>query len=179
MRCTLLLMFALWSVAASAQERRVILDGEQMTATVTGDRIEIRYVSPPVALRELGVTPDTLLVRGQWEGGIFIGEAFVFAPACPPLAYPVRGMVDQVGNLLVLGPAPSAIKDCQAESLTWNASSILQFELPVSRAVPERKPQVKAKPKAKPKPKPAPKPRPAAPAPQVRQPWENQWQWRW
>ena len=110
MRRTLLLIFALWSVAASAQERRESMDGEQMTATVSGDHIEIRYVSPPVALRELGVSADTLLVRGQWEAGIFTGEAYAFAPGCPAgVPYPVRGMVDQVGlpvdpgNLLVLG----------------------------------------------------------------------------
>jgi len=176
MRRTLLLIFALWSVAASAQERRVSMDGEQMTATVSGDHIEIRYVSPPVALRELGVSADTLLVRGQWEAGIFTGEAYAFAPGCPAgVRYTVRGMVDQVGNLLVLGPSPSSIKDCKPEALAWTASSILRFEPVGGSARPERKSEVKAKPKPKPKPRP-----PVRPAqPQLRQPWENQWQWRW
>lgn len=178
MRRTLVLIFALWSVAASAQERRVSMDGEQMTATVSGDHIEIRYVSPPVALRELGVTADTLLVRGQWEAGIFTGEAYAFAPGCPAgVPYPVRGMVDQVGNLLVLGPAPTAVtRDCKPEALAWTKSSILRFE-PVGQ---ERRPEVKAKPKPKPKPRPQVRPAPR-PQPQLRQPWENQpqWQWRW
>lgn len=169
------LLLVLCSGAASAQDRPVTYDGEPMTASVHGDSIEIRYVNPPVGLRELGVTPGTVLVRGQWEEGIFTGDAFIFAPACPPVGYPVRGMIDNNGALLVLGPAPTAIKDCKAESLAWNSSSILRFQVPDNAARPERKPKVKAKPKPKPRPVERRQPRPQ---PQLRQPWENQWQWR-
>jgi hypothetical protein len=171
----LLLLLLLCSVPASAQDRRVTYEGTPMAAVVRGDSIEIRYVNPPVNLRELGVTPDTLLVHGQWDAGIFTGEAFIFAPGCPPVPYPVRGTIDNSGALLVLGPAPTAIKDCKAESLAWNASSILRFELAGTAArTPERKSEAKPKPKPKPRPVERPQSRP-----QPRQPWENQWQWRW
>ena len=174
-----LLLLVLWPAAALAQERRALLDGAPMVVTVDGDSIEVRYAEPGAALRELGVTPATPLVRGRWVGGIFTGEAFVFAPRCPPIGYPVRGMVDSGGALLVLGPAPSAVKDCRAEALTWNASSILRFEQPAGERRPAARPEAKAKPKARPKPAPKPVARPAPPRPQLRQPWENAWPWQW
>jgi hypothetical protein len=174
MHRTLPLVLVLGVVPAAAQERQVSYEGAPMTALVRGDSIEIRYLNPPPNLRELGVTPGTPLLRGQWEGGIFTGDAFVFAPGCPPVPFPVRGMIDNNGALLVLGPAPTAVKDCQAEALAWNERSILRFEQPTFS-----KPKPQAKPKPKPKPKPKVEPPRSRPAPAPRVPWENQWQWQW
>ena len=83
-------------------------DGAQMRLVVSpaDQTLELRYTDPPAQLREIGVAPDTVLVRGHWENTVLVGEAFVFSPNCQPIAYPVRGIVDLNSVLVVMGPIP-------------------------------------------------------------------------
>jgi hypothetical protein len=160
--------------------RRLIHDGSPMTLSVTGDDLEISYLEVPAALREQGVTPGTPLVRGQWDGMIFTGQAFLFAAGCSPIAYPIRGVVDRANSLVVIGPAPVS---CNDPTLTWNDSAVMRFDPPPSRPPREQKKPKAEKPKSKPKSKPKPKPevrrRPAASAPSPWAPYQQQYQWRW
>jgi hypothetical protein len=164
-------------LSAQAEEaRKVTLDGVEMSMTRAGDNgLEIAYgTDVPVALREVGVTTGSLLVRGSWEAGVLIGEAFAFAKDCAPIAYAIRGVVDYGGSLVIIGPSPAA---CGGDPL-WSKAAVMRFDAP-ARAVAAARSKQRAV--EKPKPKPKPKPR-AAPRPSYQQP--QQWpgyyqQWRW
>jgi hypothetical protein len=167
---TLLTVAALTTAAAAASHaatpRTLTHDGTSMAMSNTDDEIEIIYSEVPPALRELGVVPGTRLLHGKWEDTILVGTAYVFAKGCAPIAYPVRGVVDRSGALIVIGPAPT---DCSRSQYAWGPSSVMRFDPPQQRQQP--KPKVT-------KPKPKPPQRPAAPRSQ--QPmWPQQQQWRW
>lgn len=149
-----------------------------MTLSVSGDDLEISYLEVPPALRELGVVSGTPLVRGHWVGKVLNGEAFAFSPGCAPIAYPVRGMVDFAGSLLVIGPVPVS---CADRTLVWNESAVIRFDPPKQTSSVRVKKRKDDKPKAqKPKPKPEAK-RPVRRAPAPASPWmpQQQYQWRW
>ena len=165
---------------AAAEEARVFHDNMELKAIGGQDnKLEISFIDPlPPALREIGVTAGQVLVRGRWVDNILEGAAFVFGPGCAR-EYPVRGVVDVVGDLIVIGPVP---QDCNASSpLLWSKQAVMRFE-PVRQLVTtKRKERKKEKEQEKPKPKlPKPKPRPAAPAaPSPYQYYQQQpWQWR-
>jgi hypothetical protein len=160
------------SGAHAEPARLVVHDGLTLALSHTGDGIEISYIDVPAVLRELGVQSGQVVVRGKWDDTILVGEAFVFARGCAPIAYPIRGVVDRSGALILIGPQP---QDCEAKVYVWGEGAVMRFE-------PPRAPPVREKPKVRPKPKPKPKPKPrqeapAAPRPQYQQP--QPWQWRW
>ncbi len=153
-----------------------------MAISIGEDRkLEISYLEPPALLREIGVTAGTVLVRGHWEGAfpneVLEGEAFVFSADCPPQSFPVRGLVDHAGGLVVLGPSPSSCGGARE----WNAASLMRFESVERLEERPRKRKAEPKPESKPKPKPKPKPRakPRQPPqqPQYQQPFYP-WGWR-
>lgn len=151
-----------------------------MTLSVNGDDLEISYLEVPAALREIGVASGTPLVRGHWDGKVLNGEAFAFSPGCPPIGYPVRGVVDFQGSLVVIGPAPVS---CADRTLVWNESAVIRFDPPQQAPSVRVKKRKDDKPKAQ-KPKPKPKPeakRPVRRAPAPASPWmpQQQYQWRW
>jgi hypothetical protein len=161
-----------------ADELRVFYDAIEMKAiTQQQDRtLQIQFIDPPVTLREIGVAAGQPLVRGKWVEDVFEGVAIVYGPGCAR-EYPVRGVVDQLGDLVVIGPAP---QDCDASSpLVWSKQSIMRFE-PVRTLVKKKKEKPKRE-AEKPKPKPRPRPAPQQPQPQYpyggyQQP--QPWQWR-
>lgn len=157
-------------------------DGSHMRVKLSDDRgaLEIYYLDPPAMLRENGVKPDTVLVRGHWEKETLVGEAYVFPVGCAPIAYPIRGLVDVSYALVVLGPVPNVTAACEVSRYEWTEGSVMRFEalgsLPAKAAKSRKKAEPKKKaepePKAKAKPKPKPRPRPVAPAqPSYPQPW--------
>ena len=155
--------------AHAATPRTLTYDGAAMGMNNSGDEIEIIYSEVPPMLRELGVVPGQRLLHGKWEDTILVGEAYAFAKGCAPMAYPIRGVVDRSGALIVIGPAPV---DCAVpRSYMWGPSSVMRFD-------PPQQPAPAARAKAAPKPKPKPRPRPAAPRPPQQQPMQQQ-QWRW
>ena len=144
----------LWSARAEPAPMLVTHDGLSMTVSRTGgEDIEIAYVEVPPALREIGVSSGAVLLRGTWENTVLVGEAFAFAKDCAPIPYKVRGIVDQSGALVVVGPMP---KDCADRALVWGSGSIMRFEPGRSQLA---KPVARERPKAKAKPKPKPAPR--------------------
>jgi hypothetical protein len=163
-------------VLAEQAQRRVTFGGATFALTVLNGGLEISYLEPPAMLREIGVTSGTLLARGRWRGETLEGDAFVFGQGCSPIAYPIRGVIESGGALVIIGPVPSETKDCQITALDWNDEAVMRFK-PVGReklSRPKPKPEAKSKPAAKPKPKPKPKPRPVPQQPQ----WQ-QWPWQW
>lgn len=170
------LLVLLTMPAHAEPARRLIHDGSAMTLSVNGDDLEISYLEVPPALREQGVTPGTLLVRGQWDGMIFTGQAYLFATGCPPIAYPVRGVVDRANSLVVIGPTPVS---CNDPTLTWGDAAVMRFDPPqqAPTRVREKKREKRKVEKPKPKPKPAVRRQPAAPSPWA--PYQQQYQWRW
>jgi hypothetical protein len=169
-----LLGLCLLATPCAAQETRHALYDGTTLAVVAGDNtLELRYIVPPAILRELGVEVGTPLVRGRWDGPVFTGDAFMFTKDCPPIAYPVRGMIDLAGAFVVIGPVPTKAVDCRGDAYEWNEQSVMRFE---SSARPRATITFKPKPKPKPKPsKPKPKPKPRPQQPQQPQLW---WQWR-
>lgn len=141
-----------------------------MAFNQTADGIEIIYVEVPPALRDAGVTTGTTLVRGKWDDTVLVGEAFAFHKGCPPIAYPVRGVVDRSGALIVIGPLPTS---CTGREYAWDAGSVMRFDPGGRDANTETRPaktKVKARERSRPKPRAAP----------VRRQPQPQWQqWRW
>ncbi len=146
-----------------------------MTMTKSGEGLEISYSSTvPADLRDLGVTAGTVLVKGQWEDKTFVGEAWAFSPECKSISYPVLGVVDHSGALVVFGPVP---RSCTAGDSSWGKQALMRFEVPAPAAAPRV--ERRAKPKPEPKPKvaksrPAPRPQPQ---PQYYQQWPSYPQW--
>jgi hypothetical protein len=168
-----LLLTVAWFIAlassAQAEPARLLRhDNTSMTLSRTANGIEISYAEIPPALRELGVGTGTVLVRGKWDDTILVGEAFTFQKGCPPISYPIRGVIDRSGALIVIGPMPTS---CGSREYAWSDGAVMRFEPPreASRTEPRA-----AKPKPKPKPRPAPQ-RQLQPQPQPN-PWQ---QWRW
>jgi hypothetical protein len=169
----LLIVLASSSGAGAEERRPVTYDGSPMRVVVSDDAgLELRYIDPPALLREIGVKPDAVLVKGHWERDTLVGEAFVFPPGCPPIAYPIRGLVDAFAALVILGPVPTVNAACEVTRHDWADGSVMRFE--PSRA--SEKPR-RVKPKEKPKAKPKPRPRSIPSAPR-QQPYQWQ-QYRW
>ena len=172
--------------ALAADEKRVIYDEMPMLARFDIDRsLSIRFIDPSAMLREIGVEPGEALIEGRWIGAVFEGNAFLFAKGCKPIPYPVRGVVDLNGVLMVLGPTP-VLNGCEPTGQTqWTASSIMRIEPgdksgSKSGSVDKRPAQPKPKKEAKPQPKPKPKPRPRPVTPPAPQPyWYAPQQQRW
>jgi len=162
---------------ASAEERSATYDGIPMSVAADPEGVEIRYSdSPPPSLRETGVLPGSLLVKGIWENKILIGEAFVFSKGCPAIPYPIRGLIDLGRDLVVLGQIPTVIANCQASEYKWTDGSVMRFE-PARREAKPETPSPKRK-EAKPKPKSKPKPQIARPRPVQPQYNWREWNWR-
>jgi len=159
--------------------RTVMHEGAMYGLDIVDQTLTITFMEPPADLRELGAARGGILVTGKWSPmGVLEGEAYAFASGCAPIAYPVRGVVAQSGQLIVIGPQPT-LQGCTVTGSQWTEGSIMRFTGARPIAEPRKsEPRAKAKDKPKPKPKPAarPQPRPQAPA---RSPWENQWQWQW
>lgn len=149
-------------------------DGSQMRLTISpaDQTLELRYTDPPAQLREIGVAPDTVLVRGHWVGAVLEGEAFVFSSNCQPIPYPVRGLVDLNSALVILGPVPMVNADCEVTRSAWDERSVMRFD-PLRTAAPAARRKPKEKPKAKPKPRPR-----SIPSVPQQQPYQQQ-PWRW
>jgi hypothetical protein len=160
-----------------------------LTKATNGQGIEIAFgADVPPALRELGVTTGTMLVRGQWEDDVLIGEAYAFSKDCKPISYAIRGVVAYGGTLIVFGPVPTTCTVDDYGTYSWGKEAVMRFDMPPpsphaedvkGKRKRESKPSPPPKPKAKPKP--APRPR-VAPRPTYQQP--QQWpgypqQWRW
>lgn len=175
MRAAFLLPLIMWTMAVQAEEaRKVIHDGTEMAMTKTADGLEIVYGADiPAELRELGVTPGTMLIRGRWEESTLVGEAWAFSADCKSVAYPVFGVVDNAGALVVFGPVP---RTCKAGGdYSWGKQAVMRFDQPVPAVRAERREKAKPKPKSEPKPKARPQRRPQQPQPQ--QPQQPQQYW--
>jgi len=182
----------LLATIAHAEEsaRKVWHDSTEMVLTKVADGkgIEIAFgADVPPTLRELGVTAGTMLVRGQWEDDVLIGEAWVFSKDCKPISYAIRGVVAYGGTLIVFGPVPANCNVEDYEHYSWGKEAVMRFEQPppsphaVDVKGKHKSAESKPKPKARRQPPPPAKPRaPARPA----QPQWQQWpgypqQWRW
>lgn len=86
----------------------------------------IRYsqVRPSLA----GLIPvGSTLVQGTWVNGVLQATAFTFS-RCGPIPYNVSGTVNQVGVLILQGPAPLIDAwSCQVIDWIWSDNSRLVF----------------------------------------------------
>jgi hypothetical protein len=117
-------------VAAAPPAPRLLLhNGSLMQlAVLPGGRIEIQYAQPRPGLWEIGVRPGTVLLRGQWSGGVLNAEARVFAGACGAPVYPVTGGINADGVLVLSGPAPLVDPwTCVVYGYAWTSNSTLTF----------------------------------------------------
>lgn len=173
MRTAILLLLVIGAApcSARAEDRKVIHDGIEMTMTKSGESgLEITYsASIPADLRELGVSVGTMLVRGTWEDKVLVGEAWAFSPECKSISYPVLGVVDYSGALVVFGPVP---RSCKAGDSSWGKQALMRFEAPAS---PRAERRAKPRPERK-KPRPAPRPQ-RQPQYYPQQQWPSYPQW--
>jgi hypothetical protein len=94
-----------------------------------GGRMEIRYADPRPGLANIGVTPDTLLIKGVWVAGKLEGIAYLFTSGCPALPYRVKGSADRFGNILLSGPVPVTDYACNIVGYNWkNHNAYLRFD---------------------------------------------------
>ena len=171
------------TVCSASAEDTLTYDGAAMTLTrLAPNGLKISYAEVPAALRELGVVEGTVLLQGQWDDDYVLeGEAFMFAPGCAPIPYPIRAVVTVARTLLVIGPTP---KSCEDRTLTWSAAAVMKFNPPRVTEKPRQATSKKPKTRqADPSPARS-KPRPVRPAaPRQQQPYQNPYQqypyWRW
>ena len=155
-----------------------MLDGVALTITANGDHLDILYIDPPVLLREAGAKKDSPVLSGEWVQGVLVGDAYVYAPNCGAISYPIRGVVDAFDNLVIVGPTPKLREgSCEVIGHEWTDRAVFKLGSPLKTQQPAVK-QKKAKPKKKAEPKPKPRPRSPRAAPQ-QQPQPQQWWWRW
>jgi hypothetical protein len=174
----LIALLVLMTVAHAEEVKKlqVTHESEPMTLVVQPDSIiEISYITLPPLLRETGVKPGQILVQGKWtdRDNVLEGQAYAFVHGCEPIPYPVRGVVNQTGVLVVIGPMPMS---CTDRTLTWKEGSVMTFDQS-SSSVTKREKEKKKERVVERKPKPKLRPsrqEPYVPAPY---PWREQWRW--
>lgn len=167
------------SAALAQRESAVMLDGDLVTVIATGDRLEVLYIEPPVLLREAGAVKGSPVLKGNWSEGVLIGNAYMYAPGCSPISYPIRAIVDANLNLIVVGPTPRLVMStCTVDGYEWSEKSIFKLGQPMTtkRQEPKKKKAREAKSEPKPKPKP-PRQERAPQQPQQQWNWREQWRW--
>jgi hypothetical protein len=174
----LIALLLLMTIAHAEEVKRlqVTHESEPMTLVVQPDStIEISYITLPPLLREVGVKPGQILVQGKWtdRDNVLEGQAYAFVHGCEPIPYPVRGVVNQTGVLVVIGPMPMS---CTDRTLTWKEGSVMTFDQPSS--VTKREKEKKKERVVERKPKPRREPRRET-APYMSQPYQWREQWRW
>lgn len=111
---------------------------EERVLRVEGADLALRQFEPN-GLEIYYQSSGIVLVRGQWSDGVLEGVAFRILDDCAPIEYPVRGVVSQKGQLVVVGTAAETCAQAPTGTL-----AVMRFEPPATTA--------KAKRKAKPKP---------------------------
>jgi hypothetical protein len=105
-------------------------NGSLMNVYELRGRMEIRYADPRRGLANIGVTSGTLLIKGVWITPEKLqGTAYMFTSGCPALPYPVKGVVDRFGNILLSGPVPVIDYACNIIGHSWNShNAYLRFD---------------------------------------------------
>lgn len=88
-------------------------NGSIMRLEASGNGRRFYYEAPRAGMRNVGVTPGTLLFEGTRDGDIYSGTAYIFARGCAPAPYTVAGVVsDDDRRVTMSGRAPRLGRDC-------------------------------------------------------------------
>jgi hypothetical protein len=109
-------------------------NGSTLYLVVNGSSRELYYDNPTPGMLAAGAQPGTLLFRGRYAGGNYVGTAYIFSPHCGPLPYQVSGPVtDNFEKITVQGSKPIVDANCR---ITRQASDTLVFALCVKTLPP-------------------------------------------
>lgn len=88
-------------------------NGSIMRLDANGKTRRFFYDVPRPGMRNVGVTPGTLLFEGMRDGNTYAGTAYIFAKGCKPAPYAVSGEVsDGDRKITMTGQAPRLAADC-------------------------------------------------------------------
>lgn len=88
-------------------------NGSIMRLEASGNGRRFYYEAPRAGMRNVGVTPGTLLFEGTRNGDVYSGTAYIFAKGCRPAPYAVTGVVsDDDRRVAMSGQAPRVGRDC-------------------------------------------------------------------
>jgi clan AA aspartic protease (TIGR02281 family) len=109
-----LLCFDFVFVAAADQESLRTYNDSEIYLVAKGQVSEFRYQKPRRALIPFGVTPGTLVFRGVFRNGEYVGTAFTFTRECGALSFPARGpILDNGKRVRLAGRLPQVDAWCQ------------------------------------------------------------------
>lgn len=92
--------------ASAELSARLDHNGSQMTYTLIGDHVIIKYAEPRAGLGVTGITAGTTLFDGRLKSdGAIRGIAYTFARNCVPAPYEVHGTLD-AQTIVLEGAAP-------------------------------------------------------------------------
>lgn len=104
-------------------------NGSLMIYWSTGTSRVFAYQIPRPAIAALGVIPGTVLFAGEVDNAArsLTGRAFVFAPGCAPIPYPVQGVSADPTGITLEGPAPIVGEGCIVQGYTWDSPNARLF----------------------------------------------------
>ena len=105
-------------------------NGSIMRLEASGKVRRFYYDVPRAGMRNVGVTPGTLLVEGTRDGNTYAGTAYIFAKGCKPAPYAVSGSVsDGDRKITMTGQAPRLAADCSING-TREDTLVFTVDLP-------------------------------------------------
>jgi tetratricopeptide (TPR) repeat protein len=89
-------------------------NGSTLSLVADGNTRKFYYTEPRPVLRNMGVTPGTLLFDGIRSGYSYKGTTYVFSDHCEPLAFPISGDVSSDDRKITLvGKVPVRDSQCR------------------------------------------------------------------
>jgi hypothetical protein len=89
-------------------------NGSLMYLEAVGTTRSFYYAVPREGIRKAGVSPGTLLFKGQRNGDRYEGTAYIFSQRCGKLPYQVSGEVGPTElEVLLVGDAPRVDRECR------------------------------------------------------------------
>jgi hypothetical protein len=102
-------------------------NGSVMYLVANGASREFYYDQPRPGMVEAGARPGSLLFRGQYIDGQYVGTAYIFNRTCGQFAYEVGGPVlDGYRRVLMRGNAPRVDSNCKVFD---HVADALEFSL--------------------------------------------------
>jgi hypothetical protein len=93
-------------------------NGSAMYLIANGALREFYYEKPRPGMLEAGARPGSLLFRGEFNNGQYLGTAYIFNSHCGPIPFEVRGAAGGDDDRIVLsGEAPRVGRNCQTNGL--------------------------------------------------------------
>lgn len=139
---------ALWAGLSGAAQAEVWLydhNGSVMRLEQAGSSFVVTYDTPAPVLRDLGVTPGTVLFSGSLDGPDYVsGMAWIFSRRCGDIDYFVYGPLRPGQDFTLTGAAPVRDGACRIVDNSLDGPNGTLSFVALSPAVPADQPAPRA-----------------------------------